>query len=344
MSMSRNSIFVFLVSLLVFGVAEVCNAKQPHPKLKMNFYVTKCPEAEVLVRNITWSKLKTNPALGAKLLRMHFHDCFVRGCDASVLLDAVDNTQAEKDARPNLTLQGFVEIDEIKTEVEKLCPGVVSCADILSLAARDSVSFLPFLDHDSDSIPPFKPMWPVLTGRRDGNTSLASETNGNVPSPFSNFSTLMNVFDSKGLDVNDLAALSGGHSIGVAHCGTFSARLYNFNGTGEADSSLNAAYVEILKAQCPNPANPVTTVEMDPQSSVSFDSNYFKILLQKKGLFQSDAALLTNLRAAIRVATLQNSKLFYIKFAESMLKMGNIGVLTGDDGEIRKQCRVVNSK
>ena len=65
----------------------------------------------------------------------------MQGCDASVLLDAVNNVPAEKDAIPNLSLSGFDVIDDIKTAIEKICPGVVSCADILALAARDAVSF-----------------------------------------------------------------------------------------------------------------------------------------------------------------------------------------------------------
>jgi len=62
-----------------------------------------------------------------------------QGCDASVLLNSTQTNQAEKDAIPNLTLRGYEFIDTIKSLVEKECPGVVSCADILTLTARDSI-------------------------------------------------------------------------------------------------------------------------------------------------------------------------------------------------------------
>ncbi|KAJ4722278.1 Peroxidase [Melia azedarach] len=335
MRAATKSLFLFLVSLFVFGLFTVSNAKaKPQAQgLTMNFYKKSCKNAENIVRKITSSKVQANPALAAKLLRTHYHDCFVRGCDASILLDPVNNTQSEKDARPNLTLEGFDVIDEIKTEIEKICPGTVSCADILALAARDAVSF-----------PRKKSLWEVPTGRRDGFVSLASEVAGNIPSPFSNFSTLLQIFTKKGMDINDLVVLSGAHTIGVAHCGTFSRRLFNFTGKGDADPSLNATYAESLKVLCPNPANPATTVEMDPQSSLSFDTSYYKIVLQHKGLFQSDAALLTDGSSANRVSQLQDPKFFFTEFAKSVKKMGAVEVLTGNAGEIRKQCRVVNPK
>lgn len=65
----------------------------------------------------------------------------LQGCDGSVLIDSTANNTAEKDAFPNQSLAGFDVIDEVKTALEKACPGIVSCADIVALAARDSVSF-----------------------------------------------------------------------------------------------------------------------------------------------------------------------------------------------------------
>ncbi|KAJ8565941.1 hypothetical protein K7X08_008517 [Anisodus acutangulus] len=236
------------------------------------------------------------------------------GCDSSILLDKVGTDQSEKEARPNLSLGGFDVIDDIKRQVEAKCPGLVSCADILALAARDAVSF------------PMG-MFPLRV------------VSGNLPSPFSDFATLQQIFAKKGLHVGDLVALSGAHTIGVSHCGAFSRGLFNFTGKGDMDPSLNPTYAESLKQLCPNPA---TTVEMDPLSSTSFDSNYFNILTQNKGLFQSDAALLTDKNSARVVRKLQKNKAFFSECAKSMRKMGSIEVLTGNAGEIRKNCRVKN--
>uniref|UniRef100_A0A6N2KPM8 peroxidase n=1 Tax=Salix viminalis TaxID=40686 RepID=A0A6N2KPM8_SALVM len=274
--------------------------------------------------------LASQPGLPAALLRMHFHDCF--GCDASVLSRINNNSKAEKDALPNLSLEGFDVIDEIKTEIENKCAGKVSCADILALAARDAVSFQ-FQ----------KPMWEVLTGRRDGKVSLASEVLANIPSPFSNFSTLLRNFQRKGLTVHDLVVLSGAHTIGDGHCNLFSNRLYNFTGKGDQDPSLDSTYAAFLKTKCRSLRDRTTTVGMDPGSSTNFDASYFVNLKQKKGLFQSDAALLTDRISNKIVGELQKSTDFFKEFAQSMKRMGAIGVLTGNSGEIRKKCGVINS-
>ncbi|GMN46457.1 hypothetical protein TIFTF001_015639 [Ficus carica] len=318
------SILVFL-ALSLFGV--VCNGGQ----LKKHFYEDTCPLAEEIVRKITWKRVATNSSLPAKFLRMHFHDCFVRGCDASILLDSTAKNTAEKEAVPNLSLGGFDVIDEIKTQLEKTCPGVVSCADILALVARDSVSYQ------------FKnSLWEVLTGRRDGNISRASEAVANIPSPSFNFTSLKQSFANKSLTVHDLVVLSGGHTIGVGHCNFFSSRLYNFTGKGDADPSLNTTYAAFLRNKCQSLTDNTTTVEMDPDSSLSFDNYYFKTLKLHQGLFQSDAALLTDKGASNVVDELLNPEKFFTAFDHSMKKMGAIEVLIGSQGEIRKKCNVVN--
>ncbi|CAI9771030.1 unnamed protein product [Fraxinus pennsylvanica] len=132
----------------------------------------------------------------------------------------------------------------------------------------------------------------------------------------------------------------GAHTIGVAHCGAFSRRL-NFTGKGDNDQSLDPTYVETLKEQCSNQANPATTVEMDPRSSLSFDTRYFATVNQNKGLFQSDAALLMNPISAGIVKQLEGPWAFFDQFGKSMVKMGAIEVLVGNVGEIRKNCRII---
>lgn len=66
---------------------------------------------------------------------------YIQGCDASILLDATSTIDSEKNAIPNNnSVRGFEVIDQIKKEVDTVCKRpVVSCADILAVAARDSV-------------------------------------------------------------------------------------------------------------------------------------------------------------------------------------------------------------
>lgn len=182
------------------------------------------------------------------------------------------------------------------------------------------------------------------TGRRDGRVSLAAETtNGNLPAPFSNITSLEQNFASKGLNVKDLVVLSGGHTIGVSHCSSFENRLYNFTGKADSDPSLDSKYVAELKRKC-KPGDTKTIVEMDPGSVRSFDEDYYTLVSKRRGLFESDGALLNDKETRDyvlgQVATKGLS--FGRDFGESMVKMGMIGVLTGNNGEIRKHCAFVN--
>ena len=103
---------------------------------QVGFYKTTCPPAEGIVKSVVQSAIRSNHKIAPGLLRMFFHDCFVNGCDASILLDG---SSTEKIVIQNLALRGFEVIQAAKSKLETVCPGVVSCADILALAARDSV-------------------------------------------------------------------------------------------------------------------------------------------------------------------------------------------------------------
>ncbi|PUZ67298.1 hypothetical protein GQ55_3G423700 [Panicum hallii var. hallii] len=325
-------------TLLLLLLAGGCHGAP----LKAHFYRRSCPAAEALVRDIVLARVAADPAaLPAKLLRLFFHDCFVRGCDASVLIDSTPGrSAAEKDAAPNASLGGFDVIDTAKAVLEAVCPGTVSCADIVALAARDAVSFQFGRD-----------LWDVQLGRRDGVVSRASEALANVPSPSDNFTALEARFAAKGLDVKDLVILSGAHTIGVAHCNTFAARLSGGSGpsSAAADPTLNAAYAAQLRARCgPDPAaaasNNATAVPMDPGSPARFDAHYYVNLKLGRGLFASDAALLADRRAAGMIHRLTRQAHFLQEFRNAVRKMGRVGVLTGERGEIRRDCRAVNSR
>ncbi|KAH6782748.1 Peroxidase superfamily protein [Perilla frutescens var. frutescens] len=267
---------------------------------------------------------KTVPAA---LLRVHFHDCFIRGCDASVLLDSKGNNKAEKDGPPNISLHAFYVIDNAKKEIEKMCPGVVSCADILAVAARDAVALSG------------GPTWDVPKGRKDGRTSKANDSL-KLPFPTFNISQLEQSFSQRGLSLDDLVALSGGHTLGFAHCSSFQNRIHKFSNVTDVDPSLNPSFAARLRQVCPK-HNKVKNAGANLDSSPTvFDNAYYKLLLKGKSIFSSDQALLATSRANALVAKFAASqKEFNDAFVKSMIKMSSIN---GGGSEIRLSCRVVN--
>lgn len=327
-------------SMVLFGVIGILSCfavVSTRAQLQNGFYDHSCPKAEKLIKEFVHEHIPNAPSLAAALLRMHFHDCFVRGCDASVLLNVTSTNPSnatERTSPPNLTVRGFDFIDRVKAIVEAECPGVVSCADIVALVARDSV------------VVTGGPSWSVPTGRRDGSISNATESLLNIPGPTFNFSRLTNSFANKGLNTTDLVLLSGAHTIGIGHCTSFSNRLYNFTGVGDEDPSLDSEYAANLrKFKCKVPNDTVTFVEMDPGSFRTFDQSYYNLLLKRRGLFQSDAALTTDSNARDFIVNLVNGppSLFFKAFGHAMEKMGRIDIKTGTQGEIRKQCALTNN-
>eukprot|EP00249_Psilotum_nudum_P018687 c2691_g1_i2 orf=279-1244(+) len=299
-------------------------------QLQIGFYSGTCANAESIVRQTVQAAFIQNPRIAPGILRVQFHDCFVRGCDGSILIDGSD---AEKSSPPNLTLEGFEVIDTAKSILEAACPQVVSCADILAFAARDSVVLTG------------GPTWQVPAGRRDGTVSLKSEPTQFLPPPSSNAQSLTQLFAAQQLSQDDMVTLSGAHTIGVAHCSAFINRLYNFSSSAAVDPTLSPVLAATLQQQCPqgNP-NAGTVVSMDPFSPFTFDNDYYANLILGRGLFSSDQTLFGD--SSIQTTVLQNSIngiQWRIKFAAAMIKMSSIGVKTGTEGQIRTNCRIVNT-
>lgn len=73
----RPSFILLLLTLVIINSVMVCNGKK---LLKMKYYRKTCSSVESIVRDITWRKVAENSSFAPKLLRLHYHDCFVRVC------------------------------------------------------------------------------------------------------------------------------------------------------------------------------------------------------------------------------------------------------------------------
>jgi peroxidase len=152
------------------------------------------------------------------MLRLFFYDCFVNGCDASILLDDDDAPWAYAPAVPNAnSLRGFDVVDAGKAAAKSACgPCTVSCADVLALAVCDAEALLG------------GPSWTIRLGHGDARMASHAAANALLPGPASNVvSSLIASFRGEGLSVRDMTALSGAHTIGRARCATFRGRVVN---------------------------------------------------------------------------------------------------------------------
>ncbi|CAN1730115.1 Peroxidase 54 [Linum perenne] len=318
--------------MLTSLMAMLLSVGVSNAQLSPTFYNTTCPEVTNIVRQVLENFAFTDPRIGASLIRLHFHDCFVTGCDASVLLD---NIESEKQAAPNNgSLRGFEVVDAMKSQIEAVCPGVVSCADILTIASEESVVLAGW------------PSWAVPLGRLDSVAANRSLANTALPPPFFTVDQLKANFAAVGLNTTvDLVALSGAHTFGRAQCTNFMTRLYNFNGTGGPDPTVNATYLQTLQQLCPQNGTAAVLANLDRSTADGFDSTYFTNLQTQEGLLESDQVLFSTPNSdtiALVNAFSANQTAFFESFVDSMIRMGNIAPPAGSPGEIRLNCRVVN--
>nr|CAD67477.1 peroxidase [Asparagus officinalis] len=296
-------------------------------QLSTTFYSNSCPNVFTTIKPVLQHAIEKEKRMGASILRLFFHDCFVNGCDGSILLADTPHFVGEQHANPNnRSARGFKVIDRIKTAVEKACPGVVSCADILAIAARDSVVILG------------GPNWDVKLGRRDSRTANKTAANNEIPPPTSSLANLTSLFAAKGLSTKDMVALSGAHTIGQARCTSFRSHIYN-------DSDIDPSFATLRKSNCPKQSGSgdMNLAPLDLQTPTTFDNNYYRNLVVKKGLMHSDQELFNGGSTDSLVKSYSDGTgKFYSAFVEGMIKMGDVSPLVGSNGEIRKICSKVN--
>ncbi|XP_058110563.1 cationic peroxidase 1-like [Magnolia sinica] len=321
---SFSSSFVLSQNLFFFSL--FCFFLLASADLSATFYASSCPKALSTIQTTVKAAVAKEKRMGASLLRLHFHDCFVNACDASILLDDTSSFTGEKTATPNAgSLRGYEVIDTIKSQVESVCPNVVSCADIIAVAARHSVVTLG------------GPSWTVQLGRRDSTTASLSAANSDIPGPTLSLSDLISAFSKKGLNAKEMVALSGAHTIGQASCATFRTRIYN-------DTNIDSDFATSLQSKCPSTGSDDNLSPLDKTSPTYFDVSYYRNLIIDEGLLHSDQELFNGGSTDSQVEKYwSSSTTFFTDFSNAMVKMGNISPLTGSNGEIRTNCRKTNS-
>ncbi|MED6145060.1 Peroxidase 16 [Stylosanthes scabra] len=324
MDMNFVVVLASFLALLLSSSAQTSSAQ-----LSRGFYSSTCPNVEQLVRAAVTQKLQQTFVTAPATLRLFFHDCFVRGCDASVLLVSPAN-QAERNHPDDVSLagDGFDTVVKAKAAVDSdpQCRNKVSCADILALATRDVVNLVG------------GPFYEVELGRRDGRISTIASVQHRLPGPDFNLDQLNSLFISNGLSQTDMIALSGGHTIGFSHCNKFSKRIGN-----RIDPTMNLQYALKLKQTCPVNVDPRVALALDPFTPQTFDNQYFKNLQQGMGLLSSDQVLFTDPRSRDTVNLFaSNEQAFHDAFVTAITKLGRVGVKTGNQGEIRVDCSKLN--
>ncbi|KAA8529521.1 hypothetical protein F0562_033680 [Nyssa sinensis] len=301
---------LLLLLLLLFPSLTLLSPAES--KLTLDYYNKTCPQFyEIMQQSITTKQLAA-PTTAAATLRLFFHDCMVEGCDASLLISSNSFNTAEKDADINLSLPGdaFDLVTRAKTALELQCPGIVSCADILAIAARDLVTMVG------------GPYYNVRLGRKDGLVSIASEVEGNVARANMSMNQIISLFASKGFTVEELVALAGAHTIGFSHCSQFINRIFSFSKTSEYDPSYNPKFAEGLRKLCANyKQDPAMSAFNDPITPNKFDNMYYLNLQRGLGLLASDQALASDPRAKPYVDMYaENQSAFFKAFVHAMEK------------------------
>ncbi|EFJ33714.1 hypothetical protein SELMODRAFT_167284 [Selaginella moellendorffii] len=335
--MTRQTLVLLVCSVFLLGLSnseyysvDTFGGNGFSKGLRFGFYAATCPNVETIVRESFTSNIFRDPTAAGALIRLAFHDCQVGGCDASILLSSSESITSELVSDRNFGIRRLDFIDSIKSALEASCPGVVSCADIIALAARDSIRISG------------GPNIPILLGRRDSTSASNLAADRSIPLPTISVDDTISLFQSKGMTLQETVAILGAHTVGVGHCVSVLDRLYPTQ-----DPNLLPPRSAQLRAQCP-PTPPQllnnNTFFANDFTNVFFDNQYFRDILNGQGLFGIDSKIALDKRTSRIVSMFAtNQAYFFAVFSSAFNKMLASNVLTGSSGEIRRDCKVVNS-
>ncbi|KAL5198728.1 hypothetical protein ABZP36_002240 [Zizania latifolia] len=300
--------------------------------LRLNFYLHSCPRAEDIVREQVRRLYEEHGNTAVSWVRALFHDCMVKSCDASLLLETTAAAVSEQASHRSFGMRNFKYIATIKAALERECPSTVSCADVLALAARDGVAML-------GGPSPL----PMRTGRRDSRESYYGVVEHYIPNHNDSVWTVLSRFAAMGVEVEGAVALLGAHSVGRVHCFNLVGRLYP-----TVDGSMESAYGKYLRGRCPEAEAAEDTREVvyarnDRETPMLLDNMYYRNLLAGRGLLLVDQRLASDPRTAPYVRRMAaDNAYFHQRFAAALLTMSENAPLTGAQGEIRKHCSFLN--
>ncbi|KAF8030219.1 hypothetical protein BT93_E2613 [Corymbia citriodora subsp. variegata] len=319
MGMSQCMVMAALLMVVCVGVSD--------GQLAYGYYKTTCPNAEDIVRREMLSIAFWDATAPAALLRLMFHDCQVQGCDASILLDPIGLKSEMKSPR-NFGIRKLEAIEHIKSALEAECQGQVSCADIIALAARESVALSG------------GPRIAIPLGRKDSRASDYQQADAHLPSPSISVDAFLHIFMAKGLNLEESVAILGAHTLGTGHCLNVINRLYG----PKPDDQMNPVFEAQLRLQCPTPVPLMNlTAIFNDITPTIFDNQYYRDILSGKGLFPIDSSISRDPRTSDIVKQFAfDQDYFFRSFSSAFVKLSSANIISKTKGEVRKQCSRVN--
>ncbi|KAI3983396.1 hypothetical protein MKX01_013463 [Papaver californicum] len=290
------TLFFSLILLLHAGESDI----------RLYYYSESCPRAEEIIKQEVTKLYHIHGNTAVSWVRNLFHDCMVKSCDASLLLENTsEGLLSEKMSPRSFGMRNFKYVNTIKKAVEKECAMTVSCADIIALSARDG-AVMDFIPNHNDTM-----------------------------------SLVLSQFQSIGIDAEGVVALLGAHSVGRVHCTNLVGRLYP-----EVDPTLDPDYALYLKNRCPSPYPDPKAVEYsrnDRETPMILDNMYYKNILEHKGLLLVDQQLVSDPNTSPFVQKMGSDiGYFHDQFSRALLLLSENNPLTETQGEVRKDCRYVN--